>query len=48
MGNIKSYVPVVLAILISCVIMLFVGIEDVNKNPSEVYKVYIDGICWSN
>ena len=43
MGKFKSYVPVVISLLIACVIMLFVGIKDVNNNPSEVYKVYIDG-----
>ena len=43
MGKFKSYVPVIVSILISLVIVLLIGFRDSNNNPDEVYKVYIDG-----
>ena len=43
MGKFKSYVPVIISLLISIGIIFVVGFKNTNKNPSEVYKVYIDG-----
>lgn len=43
MGKFKSYVPVIISLLISIGIIFMVGFKNTNKNPSEVYKVYIDG-----
>ena len=43
MGKFKSYVPVIISILISFIIILIIGISSSIKNPREVYKVYIDG-----
>ena len=43
MGKFKSYVPVIISILLSIVIVLLMGLKDVRNNPNEVYKVYIDG-----
>ena len=44
MGKFKSYIPVIISILVSVVIVVFIGIKDTNsKSPKELYKVYIDG-----
>ncbi len=43
MGKFKSYVPVMISILLSLVIILVLGFRDARSNPREVYKVYIDG-----
>ena len=44
MKNIKSYIPVVIALLISGVIIFFYQtVKAADKNPKEVYKVYLDG-----
>ena len=43
MVKFKSYVPILLSLLISFVIILLIGINSINKTPGEVYKVYIDG-----
>lgn len=43
MEKFKSYVPILLSLLISFVIILLIGINSINKTPGEVYKVYIDG-----
>ena len=43
MGKFKSYIPVIIALLISAGIIFFIGMKDVKSNPREVYKVYIDG-----
>ena len=43
MGKFKSYVPVLISIVISLIIVLIIGLKGINKTPGEVYKVYIDG-----
>ena len=43
MNKFKSYVPVIISILLSIVIVLMMGLKDVRENPDSVYKVYIDG-----
>ena len=43
MGKFKSYVPVIISILISFIVILLIGIKSTVNNPREVYKVYIDG-----
>ena len=43
MGKFKSYIPIIISIIISIIIVLIIGIKSNNQNPSEVYKVYIDG-----
>lgn len=43
MEKFKSYVPILLSLLVSFVIILLIGINSINKTPGEVYKVYIDG-----
>ena len=43
MEKFKSYVPVIISILVAFVIVLIIGFKDTKSNPSEVYKVYIDG-----
>ena len=44
MSKIKSYIPVVISILISFVIMIFIGFTSKDDdNIKEVYNVYLDG-----
>ena len=43
MSKFKAYVPVIISILISVVIILVMGFKNDNNNPRQVYKVYIDG-----
>ena len=43
MGKYKSYVLVIVSILISICIVVVLGFKDTKGNPNEVYKVYIDG-----
>ena len=46
MGKLKSYIPIVISVLLSVVIIIIIGsFNDTNskKNPKEIYKVYIDG-----
>ena len=43
MSKFKAYVPVIISILISVVIILVMGFKNNNNNPRQVYKVYIDG-----
>ncbi len=44
MKNIKTYIPVIIALLISAAIIFFCQTTQAsNKNPKEVYKVYLDG-----
>ncbi len=44
MKNIKAYIPFVIALLISgLIIFVYQVTKPVDKNPKEVYKVYLDG-----
>ena len=44
MKGVKSYIPVVIALLISALaIFVYQMLNPTNKNPKEVYKVYLDG-----
>jgi len=43
MKGIKSYIPVMISLLISIVVILFIGIKSSNNYPNEIYKVYVDG-----
>ena len=44
MKNIKTYIPVVIALLISAAIIFFYQTtQAASKNPKEIYKVYLDG-----
>ena len=44
MKGIKAYIPLVIALLISALLIFVYQItKPVDKNPKEVYKVYLDG-----
>lgn len=44
MKNIKSYIPLVIALIISAgLIFLYQTLKTNDKNPKEIYKVYLDG-----
>ena len=43
MGKFKSYVLVIVSLLISFAIVMVLGFNAKKTNPNEVYKVYIDG-----
>ena len=43
MEKLKTYILLLVSILISFVIILIIGINNTKKAPSQVYKVYIDG-----
>ena len=44
MKNFKAYIPVLIALLISgLIIFVYQSTKDINKEPKEIYKVYLDG-----
>ena len=43
MGKFKTYLLVIISILIAGLIVVVMGFNDKKANPNEVYKVYIDG-----
>ena len=45
MGKIKSLIPVFISVVLAVSIIFLMGMQrtDDNKNPREIYKVYIDG-----
>lgn len=44
MDKLKSYIPVIISVVISLIIMLFIGIQNKsNVDMKEIYNVYLDG-----